>query len=357
MGVPLGQSLKPFCKLRDPSSYVGCTWDLTLDAAGRSHWTGFHRRHIRTLLGLAIEAAAARGESPEAVNARAEKCREELVNLLDRFAENPHAFGEVTILTLDRWRDTTLRRYGFPEPMIDLKARENARMLPLLPQICAEIDALSGRAQIDAVVQGVFAGNIFDMGSEATAKAFLGKSPDFFAIRHSLAPRPWLIDDYDRLAGRFLDGPPHRKAVFFIDNAGSDFLLGALPMMRWLARRGTRIVIAANDRPTLNDMTISDVRAWWPRILETEPSLADLPIECSGTGTGDPLIDLAQVSDELNDAARDADLIILEGMGRGVESNLDAEFTCEAINLAMIKDEAVALRHGGKLYDIVCKIR
>ena len=73
MGVPLGQSLKPFCKLRDPSSYVGCTWDLTLDAAGRSHWTGFHRRHIRTLLGLAIEAAAARGESPEAVNARAQK--------------------------------------------------------------------------------------------------------------------------------------------------------------------------------------------------------------------------------------------------------------------------------------------
>jgi len=176
-----------------------------------------------------------------------------------------------------------------------LKKRENEKMLPLLPAVCREIDSLDGRAQLDALILGLFAGNIFDMGADATAKAFLGSSPDFFATRASITPRPWLIDDYDRLAARLLSGPVHHKTVFFIDNAGSDFLLGAIPMMRWLSQRGTRIVLAANNRPTLNDMTVSDVRAWWPRIVAAEPSIGGLGIEIVGTGTGEPLIDLGHV--------------------------------------------------------------
>ena len=256
---------------------------------------------------------------------------------------------------LDQWRDEILRRHGFVDAFIDLKNRENEKMLPHLPTVCQQLDALPDELQLLAVIEGVFAGNIFDMGAEATAKAFLGGSPDFFATRASLKPRPWLIDDYAALSKRIQNQLPHRKCVFFIDNAGSDFLLGAIPMIRWMARRGTRVLIAANERPTLNDMTVQDVRNWWPRILAIEPSLASLPIHFISTGTGEPLIDLAGVSPMLNDAARDADLVILEGMGRGVESNLDARFSVDAINLAMIKDEIIAARHGGKLFDVICQ--
>ena len=117
------------------------------------------------------------------------------------------------------------------------------------------------------------------------------------------------------------------------------------------------MILTANERPTLNDMTVHDVRQWWPRILETEPSIAKLPIGIVSSGTGEPLIDLSEVSDELNDAAKDADLVILEGMGRGVESNLDTKFTCDALKIAMIKDEAVARRMGGKVFDVVCKFQ
>jgi type II pantothenate kinase len=228
-------------------------------------------------------------------------------------------------------------------------------MLPLLPKVCREIDALAGEAQFRSLIEGIFAGNIFDMGADATAKAFLDQSPDFFATRQALRPRPWLFDDYDALAKRMLEGPMHRKAVFFIDNAGSDFLLGALPMMRWLAMRGTRVILAANERPTLNDMTIHDVNVWWPRIVETEPSLKSLPIERVSSGTGEPLIDLTEVSENLNRAAQDADLVILEGMGRGVESNFNAKFSCDVLKIAMIKDALVAKRHGGSVFDIVCR--
>ncbi|HEX4053552.1 MAG TPA: ARMT1-like domain-containing protein [Tepidisphaeraceae bacterium] len=344
----------PFCKLADATKYVACSWDLARDEAGRNHWVEFFKRHLNTLLKLGVEAAVNRGQAESEALHRADDCRREFYAEFDAFAANPSRFGRVTILTLDAWRDNLLRRWGFADPFADLKNRENEKMLPLLPSVCRQIDALPPAKQLDSLVLGVFAGNIFDMGADATAKQFLSSSPDFFATRSKIVPRPWLIDDYDRFVQR-MQGPIHRKAVFFVDNAGSDFVLGAAPMIRWLAQRGTRVVLAANERPTLNDMTIADVRAWWPRILQAEPTMANLAIDLVSTGTAEPLIDLKAVSPELNAAAMEADLVILEGMGRGVESNLEAEFSCDAVHLAMIKDTAVAARHGGKVFDVICR--
>jgi type II pantothenate kinase len=85
--------------------------------------------------------------------------------------------------------------------------------------------------------------------------------------------------------------------------------------------------------------------------------LRSLPIELCSTGTGDPLIDLSQVSPRLNERSVNADLVILEGMGRGIESNLDARFSCDALNIAMIKDPVIAKRLGGKTFDLVCRFR
>jgi uncharacterized protein with ATP-grasp and redox domains len=344
--------LQPFCKLADPSTYTACNWDLCEDDAAREHWVGFFKRHLETILKLGMECSNAAPQATE----RAAACRREYLACFDRFAQRPSDYRNVTILTLDAWRDGLLRKYGFEDSFLDLKNRENAAALPLLPSVCRQLDAMSGGQQLRAVIEGVFAGNIFDMGAEATAKQMLGDGMDFFATRKKLPPRAWLIDDYDALAARMHE-TRYRKVVFFIDNAGSDFVLGATPMMRYLARRGAEVIMAANERPTLNDMTIYDVRAWWPRMIEVEPSLASLPIRPLSTGTGEPLIDLSAVSAELNDAARDADLIVVEGMGRGVESNLDAKFSCDALNLAMIKDEAVARRVDGKVYDVVCRFR
>lgn len=347
-------SMRPFCKLADAGSYVACRWDLAVDEEARVYWIAFFKRHLEIILKLGQEAAARRGEPADA-QIRADRCRADFHAFFDSIPQRMHDGQRVTILTLDQWRDAILRRHGFVDAFIDLKNRENEHMLPLLPEVCRQIDALRGADQLLAVIEGVFAGNIFDMGAEATTRAFLGNSPDFFAVRRTLPRRPWLIDDYDSLQCRLLEGHNHRKAVFFIDNAGSDFLLGALPMMRWLGRRGTRIVLAANERPTLNDMTIYDVRAWWERILAVEPSLKELDIQRISTGTGEPLIDLSKVSDELNEASADADLVILEGMGRGVESNLEASFTCDALKLAMIKDALIARRLGGGVFDVVCR--
>jgi type II pantothenate kinase len=350
----------PFVLLADPDDYIACHWDLTVDEPYRVHWVEFFKRNLQMTLALGVAAREKRGEKPADLDAAATECRAEFFARFDAFVREPadhhRRHGIITILTLDRWRDEILRHHGFIDAFVDLKQRENEAALPLLPAVCADIDARSGLDQLQAIIEGVFAGNIFDMGAEATARAFVERGPDFFATRSTLKPRPWLIDDFDELADAWLRHS-FGKLVCFIDNAGSDFLLGAIPLMRWFAMRGTHVVLAANERPTLNDMTVHDVRDWWPRILDIEPSIRDLPIEIVSTGTGEPLIDLAQVSDELNSAAAGADLVILEGMGRGVESNLDASFKCPALNIAMLKDAAVATRCGGKLYDLVCRYR
>ena len=356
-GVPVPQFMpSPFVKLADPASYVACSWELVEDRAGLDYWVDFFSTHIDVILGLGVEAAVARGEAEADALGRAAACRAAYLPFFANVRADPAKYGRVTILTLDEWRDGFLRRHGFDDAFVDLKNRENGRMLPLLPVVCEQLDAMNEAESLRAAVEGVFAGNIFDMGAKATAARFRSESPDFFQTRRLLPGRPWRVDEYDALAAAFL-GKTHRKAAFFIDNAGSDFLLGAIPLCRWLARRGTKIVVAANERPSLNDMTAADVRAWWPRILEVEPSLEKLPFQIVSTGTGEPLIDLSAVSDELNEVAADADLVILEGMGRGVESNLNAAFNCDAANMAMLKDEAVAARLGGKVFDVVCRFR
>ena len=48
-----------------------------------------------------------------------------------------------------------------------------------------------------------------------------------------------------------------------------------------------------------------------------------------------------QVSPELGHAAGGADLVIFEGMGRAIETNLYAELTCDRLNLGMIKHPEV----------------
>lgn len=82
---------------------------------------------------------------------------------------------------------------------------------------------------------------------------------------------------------------------------------------------------------------------------------SDDRIATVASGCGAPLIDLTDVSDACNDAARDADLIILEGMGRGIESNYHVRFTCDVLKIALLKDKQVAHRLGGDLYEQVCR--
>jgi damage-control phosphatase, subfamily II, stand-alone protein len=119
------------------------------------------------------------------------------------------------------------------------------------------------------------------------------------------------------------------------------------------------VLIAANRLPALNDITVTEIGVLLPRIQAVDPTLDALVgagrLAAIDSGNTSPLIDLRAVSAEVNGHAPETDLIILEGMGRAVETNLEALFTCDSLKMAMIKDELVAERRGGKLFDTICK--
>jgi len=346
--------MQPFCRLKDPQSYVASPWDLAQDARARAYFAHFFRAQYNRTLALAVRQATLDGDHADSATRRADACRREFFAYLDRLERQPHTLPRTTILSIDAIRDGLLRVEGFNDPYHHQKESQNQAALAALASVCRDLDALPVAQRLEAAVRGAMAGNIFDMGVTATAERMLGCDLEFIKTRDSLPPRPWLVDGFDALAAT-VAAKPYRKAVVFVDNAGSDFVLGMLPLCRMLAQLGTQVVIVANELATLNDMTIADVQRLWPQLVSTEPSLAALPVAAMSSGTAEPLIDLLRISDGLNAAAADADLVILEGMGRALESNFDARFDCDCLKLAMIKDEFVARWLKGRIYDVVCR--
>jgi damage-control phosphatase, subfamily II, stand-alone protein len=346
--------------LANPTGYRPCTTDdMHADIPFRDHWVRHFMHHFKMVMRLAVETYGSDAQP------RADACFAELIARLQGILDNPGQYQRLDLLVLDALRQEILLAHHLPDPFEGAKARENEAALPLYPGIVAELD--SHTALEDALllaVEGVFTGNIFDLGAHATVDLFAHESPDFFAVRDRFGgKRPWLIDHFDAFARRALaprpGGPTYRQAMFFCDNAGPDFLLGVLPFCRLLARAGTRVLIAANRLPALNDITVGEIRALLPRLQAVDPTLDGLVrsghLAAIDSGNTVPLIDLREISEEVNRYAADTDLLILEGMGRAVETNLEAAFTCDSLKLAMIKDKLVADRRGGKLFDTVCK--
>ena len=83
--------------------------------------------------------------------------------------------------------------------------------------------------------------------------------------------------------------------------------------------------------------------------LRFVPSGSDLPV-IDLSGSGNPL------SEELMEEAKDADFVVLEGMGRSIETNLDAHLIgVDSLRIGMVKHEEVARCLGTTLKDCVVK--
>ncbi len=350
-----------FDLLADPAGYVPCsTENMLVDDEYRNYWLDHFEHHFETVMKLAVDNYGAdAGE-------RAAACRRDFVAMLRGIRANPQAMGRLDLLVLDVLRQEQLIAHGLPDPFEKTKRRENRACLEQYGKIVGELDShTEAREALVRAVEGIFAGNIFDLGAGATTKMFAEKSPDFLSVREGLkrgGGRKWLVDDFDGFADALFGaggGGRFKKVLFFCDNAGSDIVLGVIPFCRLLAGMGVKAVIAANRLPALNDITAAELRELLPelqrgdRVLDEHVQAGRISVVDSG-GVA-PLIDLTQVSEEVNAAATDCDLCILEGMGRGIETNFEARFKVAAVKIAMIKEEIVARRHGGRVFDTVLR--
>ena len=320
-------------QLVDAPTYSVCDWDLIQDDLGRTLWLDVFERQVSYIAECAVDSgydAATANHASDALRA-----------LFRSLRSDPRALGDrLDILVIDRARDGLLRDCGIEDAFRGVKDRETARALTALPARLESIDAVPEERRLEELIRGIFAGNLFDMGSEQTATMFLGGATMAFEACMERSPtRPWDIDGFE---GATLDGWGH--ALLFVDNAGADVVLGMLPLARELRRRGVRVTLAANERPSLNDITAAELRP----IVE---GLGDLEgTRVLSTGSSDPLIDLSDLDASFCDEVADADLVVLEGMGRGLESNWLARLTCEAWRVAIVKAEPVSIRRGAAMF-------
>ncbi|GAX75016.1 hypothetical protein CEUSTIGMA_g2462.t1 [Chlamydomonas eustigma] len=317
----------------------------------------------------------------------------EFIQILTRLQEHPSAdipgykAQPVNCLSLCRVRDQCLHNAGFLDIFRAVKEQENMQALNVLPSVLQELDQIQDmHERWNLCLRGVFAGNIFDLGAVASAELFNknGAANSFSETRQKLLPRPWAVDDLDAILLRICgdirsnlqcgaegssvqdssNGLPvtssvYNKVLLFVDNAGSDLVLGMLPLAREFIKLGTEVALVANRGPTINDITYRELlplvqeAAGRDSVLREALDSSRLKVVCSGSDL--PVIDLSVVSKELAAECEGVDLVVLEGMGRAIETNLHAKFTCDSWKLGMIKHPEVATCLNGRMYDCVCK--
>lgn len=352
------QDMSHFRLLTAPEEYSVGDADLLGDAQQREYWLKVFEDHFRK---AAECARAAYGRASERRVAAAEA---QFAEALAALRADPASAGErLGVVELCRLREKALRDNGLDDPFRHIKRRENVAAVEIYEDVLRSVSALPSDQRWERLIRGVLAGNVFDLGSEATI-GYADETADFAAAIERVKPRPWRVDDFDALVADLpVGGEPARwaKAVVFVDNAGIDFVLGVVPLVRQLAGCGVQIVLAANELPSLNDVTADETVELLEALAAIDDDLASYVnaglFEVVSTGNDIPLLDLSEVSDELNAAAADADLVVLEGMGRTVESNLNTAFAVDSVQLCQLKDPAVAARVSGEVFDCVCMYR
>ncbi|XP_061386997.1 4'-phosphopantetheine phosphatase [Musca vetustissima] len=349
--------------VKDNNKYNPDTLDLNTDEEAARYWFPCFQDMIKK---FARQAENSQKSHDDTATERAQQFRETYLRKLEEYrcqtkenAENNKTLGIRELLELI---DKHLRLYGFPDPWLEQKKTENTAALELFAERIGEIDAIAdSRQRWTELVKGVLAGNMFDWGAQAVTNIILNdKTFGLHAALERIQKRPWLMDDLDKWLERLHNGGAiHKCAAVFVDNCGVDVVLGILPFARELLKRGTRVILCANNEPSLNDVTISELSTildscscHCPTIKEARSSKL---LTIQGTGQKGPCLDMRTLPQDLCNALNETDLLVIEGMGRALHTNLYASFNCDTLKLAVVKNKWLAQRLGGDTFSVICR--
>lgn len=354
----------PLPLLADPARYRACESDLARCDVARTYWIALYIDHATAMLMRhardAGDPAHDHDEAAPPGPSWAAVCEAARRAMCARFrAAGVAAAGgrSLTLLDLEAIRAEVLGAYRIGDPYRRIKAAENGRALAALPARLQQVRSIADPARRGAaLLEGLLAGNLFDLGTPLTMDAFDRARAGDPAPGPAVPPRPWRLDDVDAFH-RWLRAAPPGHAVMLVDNAGPDVVLGALPFAQDLAERGWRVTLGANERPSLNDITAAELE---PILAAARGSIAAgfdpaHRITVRSTGNAAPLIDLAHVDPDFARHAADASLLVLLGMGRALESNWRARFTVPVLRVAMVKDPEVARTIGAGVLDAIVR--
>ncbi|KAJ3323933.1 hypothetical protein HDV06_000909 [Boothiomyces sp. JEL0866] len=307
-------ALKQFPLLLDPKTYNPDTIELT-ERKLHSYWIDLLDANLKSLVDIATE-------KNEDALARAEMFEKMYRHHLSELKTNPNAYGTLSVRSLLNLREQCLREMGFNDIFSKIKQKENSQALFGFSFLTSSLDKLSGKELVGQLINNILAGNMYDWGAADIQEMIKKGELDFKVAQSKIGYDP-MFYNIENFRERLLQGKPYKKCLIFVDNSGADLIFGILPFVRYLVSIGTKVVIAANAQPSVNDITAGELGD----ILE-QVSKIDLIIEKAyrsnvltfvSTGNASPCIDLERVSEEVVAASSDVDLVIIEGMGRAIQ--------------------------------------
>ncbi|KAM3003220.1 hypothetical protein FF2_033604 [Malus domestica] len=131
--------------------------------------------------------------------AKAEKFAQRYTEILEDLKKDPESHGgPPDCILLCRLREQVLRKLGFQDIFKKVKDEENAKAISPFESVVDLNDAIEDEVKrVENLVRGIFAGNIFDLGSAQLAEIFSKDGMSFLASCQNLVPRHWVIDDMD----------------------------------------------------------------------------------------------------------------------------------------------------------------
>ncbi|KAL7059373.1 hypothetical protein AAHC03_013735 [Spirometra sp. Aus1] len=361
----VGVSLSAFPLLLSPADYVPDTWDLTQDTKARAYWLECFKQGVERIRKKAEESQA---DTKSDANARSQQFAALYVAFLNELADYPSGRGILTVRCILEAQQHFLRKLGFPDAFCHQKKLENSWALSFFPGMMERLKSLDWSERQVALARGILAGNIFDWGASEAVRFFMQSQTSvegmasFDQTENKIPPRPWLMDDFDRWIQRIAlpEKRPH-CVLIFCDNSGADLILGVLPFAIECLEWGSKVILAANSDPAINDVTYPELLFLMNQVADLDQRLAaaldSRRLVCVDSGQNSPCLDLRRVSQNLVKLVNEekVDLIVLEGMGRAVHTNLYARFCVDCLKIAVIKNSWLAGHLGGNLFSVIFK--
>ncbi|KAJ3002797.1 UNVERIFIED_CONTAM: Pantothenate kinase 4, partial [Siphonaria sp. JEL0065] len=278
-----------FPLLKDKAGYNPDTVDLSNDSKLQYYWIDLLDNNLKDLVTLVMTWQK---DTDNAAN-RAAAFETIFRDHLQRLGKEPNAYGRLSIRSLLDLREQCLREMGFNDIFETIKNNENQVAYTQYKNLISHLDAIPEFERIRHFTDNILAGNMYDWGSRPLAEMLIKGEMTFQTAKEKVA-HPAKFDGLDALRERLMVKAAYNKAVIFVDNSGADIILGILPFTRYLLSKGTTVILAANTRPSINDVTCYELDGILDEIskldLVIQNAVKKLRLKVIGTGSASPCL-------------------------------------------------------------------
>ncbi|XP_022647683.1 pantothenate kinase 4-like [Varroa destructor] len=363
--------------LATPDIYVPDREDLVENGQAREYWL---TTLWKSMDSVCAKAARSWPDMPH-VTTKSNVAMLRYRQIIEYLWQHPSTFGPLSVRSLLDMREQCLVQCGFVDPFMKEKKQEVTEALSLLSTLVRGLDNQDVEERWNNLTLGILQGNVFDYGAQAVVNERREAQEQnihfgFANVRDRIQMAKCVQGSRAAWISRMKDNaaPPYRRVAIFIDNCGFDLVLGVIPFARELLKcQQTSVILCANSRPALNDVTIEELKIISPQIAVVDQlwrqAVEEGRVELVDSGQGSPCLDLTRINSYTAETLADCDLLIIEGMGRAIHTNyllsdayekrtseylrMRTDFTCDSIRAAVLKTPFVAESLGGRIYDYV----